>query len=894
MPENTPMNQHAPTLDRTTILHLVHAEHGDPFSVLGPHLVKVEDKVSVAVRVLWPGADHVAIVDRKTDEVIQQMARIHHAGLFEALLVGIDKIPDYCLRVVGWWGQPLNIEDAYAFGSGLSTYDLHLLREGTHHESYEKLGSQLTVDTGVPGVRFAVWAPNARRVSVVGDFNEWDGRRHPMRLHPDAGVWEIFIPRAAVGARYKFEIASKRGGPPALKADPYAFYHELRPQTASVVCDISDFKWTDDEWMTSRRDTDWNREPVNIYEVHLGSWLRDSENPGSPMSYRVLADRLGDYMVEMGYTHIELLPITEFPYDPSWGYQPLGQFSPTSRYGTPKDFQYFVDHIHEKGIGVILDWVPAHFPKDAHGLARFDGTALFEHPDPRRGEHMDWGSLIYDYGRFEVRNYLITAALFWLDKYHIDGLRVDAVASMLYLDYSRKAGEWLPNEFGGRENLEAIEFIKMFNSAVHERHPGVLTIAEESTSWPMVSRPSHLGGLGFSMKWNMGWMHDTLEYFQMDPIFRKFHQHKLTFGIWYAWSENFVLSLSHDEVVHLKKSLIDKMPGDLWMKFAQLRLMLSFMYAHPGKKLLFMGAEFGQWHEWQFEVSLHWNLLDHQPHASLLRFSKHLNKLYKDEPALHEVDFSPAGFEWIDCKNAEMSVLSWIRFAEDRNDYLVFVANFTPVARYNYRVGVPDSGHYEEIFNSDSGLYWGSNVGNLGGVVSEKLALNERPYSVSLTLPPLGMIVLRWFVEKKPKEKDSSGTAGPQRKRHKRVIKKGPARLPAAEEETGSGTESEIVAPYEKPSSVRSAGSPSPGSDLRNAGKPDAGKPDAGKPDAGKPDAGKPDAGKPDAGKPDAVSPKTGTDSPDKGPDSSPPGKRSSNDRRPQAKAGKPKRRKRR
>ncbi|OGW23333.1 MAG: 1,4-alpha-glucan branching enzyme, partial [Nitrospirae bacterium GWC2_46_6] len=588
----------------------------------------------------------------------------------------------------------------------LTDFDLHLIGEGTHYKNYEKLGAHVVEIDGVKGVHFSVWAPNAKRVSLIGNFNHWDGKKHPMKLLGDSGIWETFIPGLGEGELYKFEIKSKYGGYKEQKADPFAFYFEVRPKSAAIVYSIEDkHKWQDSEWMETRRKTNRLESPVSIYEVHPGSWMRVPEENNRFLTYRELADKLIPYVKELGYTHIELLPLMEHPLDVSWGYQVIGYFAPTSRFGRPEDFMYFIDECHQNGIGVIMDWVPAHFPKDAHGLGFFDGTCLYEHEDPKKGEHKEWGTLVFNYGRREVANYLISNALFWLDKYHIDGLRVDAVASMLYLDYSREPGEWIPNIYGGNENLEAVAFVKRFNEVVHQYHPGVLTIAEESTSWPAVSRPTYVGGLGFSMKWNMGWMHDTIEYFSKDPVYRKFHTNSLTFSMLYAFTENFILPFSHDEVVHGKRSMFDKMPGDMWQKFAGLRTLYGYMYGHPGKKLLFMGSEFGQWSEWNSEESLDWHLLEYEPHQRLHRFVRDLNELYKSEPAMHEVDSEWYGFEWIDFNDSESSVISFIRRAKNPDDFLVFVFNLTPVPRFGYRLGVPNSGFYKEVLNSDSEIY---------------------------------------------------------------------------------------------------------------------------------------------------------------------------------------------
>ncbi|RMG72772.1 MAG: 1,4-alpha-glucan branching protein GlgB [Nitrospirae bacterium] len=626
-------------------------------------------------------------------------------------------------------------------GSIITEYDLYLFGEGNHLRAYEKLGSHIVEIDGVRGVHFALWAPNAEEVSLIGSFNNWDPSVHRMTPLGSSGVWYIFVPEIGEGELYKYQIKSRFNGEIRIKSDPYGFYFEQRPKTATIVYDITRYQWKDQQWMEARRKTDPLKRPMNIYEVHLGSWMRKPD--GSFHSYRELADLLIPYVKEMGYTHIELLPVTEHPLDESWGYQCTGYFAPTSRYGSPDDFKYFIDACHGSGIGVIMDWVPAHFPRDDFSLRRFDGTCLYEHEDPRKGEHKDWGTLVFNYGRHEVRNFLISSAFFWLDVYHIDGLRVDAVASMLYLDYSKAEGEWVPNEFGGRENLEAIAFLKKLNETLHLYYPGAVTIAEESTAWPGVSRPTYVGGLGFTFKWNMGWMHDTLEYFEKDPIFRKYHHSNLTFSLLYAFSENFVLPLSHDEVVHGKRSLLEKMPGDRWQKFANLRAMLGLMYGHPGKKLLFMGGEFGQPSEWDCNAELQWGLLEDEMHRKLRDYVKDLNRIYLTEPALYERDFEHEGFEWIDFSDVEESIISFIRRGYNHKNFLVFVCNFTPVPRHTYLVGVPEPGFYREILNSDSELYGGSNVGNLGGIEAVPHPVHGRPFSLNIALPPLGVLIFK-------------------------------------------------------------------------------------------------------------------------------------------------------
>ncbi len=637
-------------------------------------------------------------------------------------------------------GKSTALNNSHSF---LTDLDLHLIGEGSHYKIYEKLGAHLTNFNGVKGVNFAVWAPNAQKVSVIGNFNHWNKRNHPMRQIGSSGIWELFVPEVNEGEVYKYYVASKVRDYKEEKADPFGFYFEVRPKSASIVHDINKFKWTDDEWMSNRAQKNYLESPVSIYEAHLGSWRRAPEGGNRFLTYRELAHTLIPYVKEMGYTHIELLPIMEHPLDESWGYQVIGYYAPTSRFGSPEDFMYFLNECHLNNIGVILDWVPAHFPKDPHGLVSFDGTCLYEHEDPRKGEHRDWGTQIFNYGRHEASNFLLGNALFWLEKYHIDGLRLDAVASMLYLNYSREDGDWIPNIYGGNENLEAVAFLKKFNEVVHQYYPGVLTIAEESTAWPMVSRPTYLGGLGFSMKWNMGWMHDMLEYFSKDPIHRKYHHNNLTFSLLYAFTENFTLVLSHDEVVHGKRSMINKMPGDFWQKFANLRLLYGFMYTHPGKKLLFMGGEIGQWIEWRSNESIEWHLLQYEPHEKLQRYIKDLNNLYTQEPALYKVDFHHTGFEWIDFGDWEESIVSFIRRGKNTGDFLVIALNFTPVLRTGYRLGVPENGFYKELLNSDSNIYWGSNMGNAGGVYAEPIPRHGRPCSINITLPPLGMVVFK-------------------------------------------------------------------------------------------------------------------------------------------------------
>ena len=719
---------------------LVTGQHGDPFSVLGPH---PDGDERLTVRAFLPEARTVAVVPRDGSGTPHPLRPVHPAGLWEGTLPATLRA--YQLRVTDHEGRVSEIEDPYRFPSTLSDYDLHLLGEGTHYRVYDKLGAHQTRVDGVDGVIFAVWAPNAKRVSVVGDWNAWDGRRHPMRLHPGNGIWELFVPGVAEGARYKFEILDRWGKPLALKADPFAFAFEPdTPRTASVVADLDGHEWRDAEWMETRARHRAHEAPMAVYEVHLGSWRRAAGDGARFLDYHELARQLADYLTEMGFTHVELLPVMEHPFYPSWGYQTIGCYAPTRRYGTPTDFMAFVDHLHQRGIGVILDWVPAHFPQDAHGLAYFDGTHLYEHADPREREHPDWGTRVFNFGRREVGNFLLGNALFWLERYHVDGLRVDAVASMIYRDYSRKPGEWIPNQYGGRENLEALDFLRRLNEVVYGSRPGAITVAEESTAWPMVSRPVHLGGLGFGFKWNMGWMHDVLEYMRNDPIHRKYHHNQLTFGLLYAWTENFVLPLSHDEVVYGKGSLLRKMPGDDWQRFANLRLLYAFMWAYPGKKLLFMGGEFGQSSEWNHDQSLEWWLLDAGPyHRGVRGLVADLNRLYRALPALHQLDSDQAGFAWMDCDDWEQSAISFCRFAKDPADLVLCACNFTPVVRRGYRVGVPRPGYYAELLNTDSRLYGGSDVGHGGGVLAEPIPWHGQPHSLELTLPPLGALWLR-------------------------------------------------------------------------------------------------------------------------------------------------------
>lgn len=707
------------------------ARHYDPFSYLGLH---VENKRQV-FRTFLPFAAEVSLL---VNDKWQPLDKTHADGLFEWQGKG-DLVAPCQLKIVTS-GVTVIQADTYSFTPMLTADEIHLFAEGTLKLAYNTLGSHLCDHHGIQGVRFAVWAPNAERVSVIGSFNQWDGRINPMRSHGSSGLWELFIPNLGANTLYKFEIRNRHTGNILVKTDPYGTEFELRPGSAARVSDSNQHNWQDSEWLKSRHTADWLHAPFNCYEVHLGSWKRD-EN-GHFLSYRRLATELVGYVKEMGYTHIELLPVSEHPLNESWGYQTTGYFGVTNRFGKPDDLRFLIDAFHQNNIGVILDWVPGHFPKDDWALARFDGTPLYEHADPRLGEHQDWGTYIFNYGRNEVRNFLIANAYYWLSEFHIDGLRVDAVASMLYLDYSRKAGEWLPNKYGGRENLDVVDFIKQLNIMVHEDFPGALTIAEESTSWPMVSRPIYLGGLGFSMKWNMGWMNDTLSYFENDPIHRRYHQDQLTFGQLYAYSENFVLPFSHDEVVHGKKSLLDKMPGDTWQKFANLRLLLCYQMTSPGKKLNFMGNEIGQGREWNVNTSIDWHLLESNWHTGIQQTNRDLNQLYRNTPALYDLDFEHQGFDWIDCHDSEQSIISYIRRARD-GTFVIMLMNFTPVLRLGYRLGVPKSGKYTELFNSDAACYGGSNQGNGAGLHTDDVAWMNQAQSLLLTLPPLAGLVLR-------------------------------------------------------------------------------------------------------------------------------------------------------
>jgi 1,4-alpha-glucan branching enzyme len=748
------------TISSDRIDRIVSNQHQNPFEVLGPHQIESEGKKVWVVRVYQPNASKVTLLLPEERQEYPMTAE-HHPNFFECTLP-VQELNNYQIKITEG-DQERVIYDPYAFPSpALTEFDIHLFSEGNHQHIYEKMGAHVGEQAGVAGVYFALWAPNARNISVLGDFNNWDGRLHQMALGGN-GTWTLFIPSLTVGTAYKYEVKNQDGHA-YEKSDPYGFQQEVRPKTASIVTDLTSYQWQDTDWLDRRRHNDTLAQPISVYECHLGSWLHEgidvpatlpdgsqestvavSENkPGARfLTYRELADRLIPYVQELGFTHIELLPVAEHPFDGSWGYQVTGYYAATSRYGSPQDLMYFIDKCHQANIGVLVDWVPGHFPKDGHGLAFFDGSHLYEHADPRKGEHKEWGTLVFNYGRNEVRNFLTANAVFWFDKYHIDGIRVDAVASMLYLDYCREDGEWLKNQYGGRENIEAADFLRQVNHLIFSNFPGALSIAEESTSWPMVSWPTYVGGLGFNLKWNMGWMHDMLDYFEMDPWFRQFHQNHLTFSMWYNHSENFMLALSHDEVVHGKSSILNKMPGDDWQKFANTRCLLAFMIAHPGKKTLFMGMEFGQRSEWNVWNDLEWPLLQHEPHQQLKDFLSAAHRLYRSEPALYSQDFDEAGFQWIDCNDNNHSVISFLRRAKGSDEFVVVICNFTPQPQGNYRVGVPVHGFYEEIFNSDASIYGGSNMGNMGGKWADEWSIHNQPCSIDLCLPPLGVIVLK-------------------------------------------------------------------------------------------------------------------------------------------------------
>jgi 1,4-alpha-glucan branching enzyme len=713
---------------------LVAGRHGDPFAFLGMH----KASAGIYVRAMLPDAERMAVINAASGEIAAQGERIHPAGFFVASMPDRNAPFRYRLRVWrgGHWHE---FDDIYRFPPVLGELDIHLLVEGNHLASYQKLGAHALLHDGVEGVAFAVWAPNAQRVSLVGDFNAWDGRRMPMRKRHAGGFWELFVPGLRPGHLYKYELLGAHGELLPLKADPHAERAERPPGTASVIANPSRHVWQDGGWMNARAQRNDREAPIAIYEVHLASWRRPEH--GQYLSYRELAEQLVPYVADLGFTHIEVMPLTEYPFDGSWGYQPISLFAPTSRHGGADDCRAFIDACHRAGLGLWLDWVPGHFPTDAHGLGRFDGTALYEHADPRQGLHRDWNTLIYNYGRREVTNFLLSSALYWMREYHIDGLRVDAVASMLYLDYSRNAGEWIPNLFGGRENLDAIAFLRRMNELVFGEQTGATTAAEESTAWPMVSRPVYVGGLGFGFKWNMGWMHDTLRYMSKDPIHRKYHHNDMTFGLLYAFHENFILPLSHDEVVHGKGSLLGRMPGDRWQRFANLRAYFAFMWTHPGKKLLFMGGEFGQEHEWNHDSGLDWHSLADPFHAGVRALMRDLNRLYRATPALYRLDCEPQGFSWIDAANGAESILSYLRRGREEHELAVIVCNFTPVPRHDYRIGVPRPGHYRERINTDASIYGGSGVGNAGGLDAEPHPMHGHACSLRLNLPPLGVLI---------------------------------------------------------------------------------------------------------------------------------------------------------
>ena len=729
----------ATTLNKSEIKAIVDGHLGDPFSLLGAHQLKTKTGPTLAVRAYLPGALELQVLDLTPEPAPAQ--RVDDSGLFEVLLpVGQPEKP-YRLRAEFGSGPAVTFYDCYGFWPLLGEMDLYLFGQGNHYRIFDKLGAHLMEHQGVRGVLFAVWAPSAQRVSVLGDFNQWDGRRLQMRSRGESGVWEIFVPHLKPGELYKFEIRTAEGTL-LIKSDPYGYQNEQRPKNASVVT-VLDYQWSDRAWMERRAGRSFREEPLAVYEAHLGSWRRKGEHGERWLTYRQAAEELVPYVEQMGFNAIEFMPLAEHPFDGSWGYQVTGYYAATSRYGSPQDLMYLIDACHQAGLAVILDWVPAHFPRDAFGLEYFDGTHLYEHADPRQGAHQDWGTLIFNYGRNEVRNFLVANALFWMEKYHIDGMRVDAVASMLYLDYSREEGEWIPNRYGGRENLDAIEFMKNLNTKVYESFPGVMMIAEESTAWPGVTLPVHLGGLGFLFKWNMGWMHDMLSFMSTDPVFRRYNTDMLTFALLYAFSENFILPLSHDEVVHGKASLLSKMPGDDWRKFANLRLLLGYMYGEPGKKMLFMGGEIGQWSEWNHDASLEWHLLDHEPHQGLQRYVRDLNRLYRSQPALYQRDYEHEGFEWIDFRDVDATVVSFFRRGRNEDDVVIFVFNFTPVVRREYLIGVPRPGRYWELINSDAEIYGGSNVGMGGSALAEDRPIHGQPCALSLTLPPLGLLILK-------------------------------------------------------------------------------------------------------------------------------------------------------
>jgi len=743
-----------PVLTDAEIHSLVEGCNQNPHGLLGMH--PLGSKPGIVVRALIPDAAAIRIepVHDKTKPIIE-LKKIHTAGLFEGYSHNTSEVYAYDLVITYQDGRIYRTRDPYSFLPTISDFDLYLFNAGDARRIYRHLGAHLRIIDGVPGTSFAVWAPCAKRVSVIGTFNNWHGRVHQMRMLGASGVWEIFIPGVKQGDLYKFELVDPQGNL-RIKTDPYGFFFEIPPKNASIVWDMSSFCWNDDKWLEKRAHTQWLSQPISIYEVHLGSWRKKS--PVESYSYTELAPMLIDYLRKTGFTHVEFLPVMEHAYYPSWGYQVTGFYAPTSRYGTPNQFMALINDLHQAGFGVIIDWVPAHFPADEWALAHFDGTAVYEHEDPRLGKHQDWNTLIFNYGRYEVLNFLIANALFWCEQYHVDGLRVDAVASMLYLDYSRKPGEWIPNKYGGKENLEAIAFLQKFNHLVHTEYPGILTIAEESTAWPMVTRPPYLGGLGFTLKWDLGWMHDTLRYFSRDPIYRKYHHNDLTFAMMYRYTENFVLPLSHDEVVHGKRSLIGRMPGDQWQQFANLRALFVYQWTFPGKKLLFMGSEFAQYREWDVNGQIDWHLLESPHHKGVQKLITDLNALYRQEPAFFEAEHEPAGFSWIDCTDSLHSVIAYLRHTTSKSRFALVVLNLTPVPRFNYRIGLPLGGKWIEVLNSDSDLYGGSNLGNFGAVTAEPTPWHNQPYSAEFTLPPLAGLI---FTPESQRQEPHSTTSDP-------------------------------------------------------------------------------------------------------------------------------------
>lgn len=731
--------------DKKAIEKIINFEEDEPMEILGRHYIKTED--CTVINAYLPRAEEAWVQFTNKKNIEKFLMTNLNSGFYQLVLNEEEKNEKYKICFKDQSGYIEERVDPYSFSTEITDYDIYLLGEGNYFRAYEKFGAKIKVKDGIKGVQFTVWAPHARTVSVIGNFNHWRPGSHPMNRVKLTGIWDLFIPGLNEDELYKFAIKTPEGHI-LSKSDPYAFKAEIRPNTASVISSLEKYKWSDEKWISEREKDDHFSKPISIYEVHLGSWKRDGKKNWDFLSYKDFAHDLINYVKEMGYTHIELMPIMEHPLDASWGYQTISYYAPTSRFGNPEEFMYFIDLCHQNNIGVILDWVPSHFPKDMHGLNTFDGRQIYAYEDWKRGEHKEWGTLVFDFFRPEVKSFLISNALFWIDKYHIDGLRVDAVASMLYLDYSRKDSDWSPNMFGGREHLEAIDFIKKLNEVIHSEYKGVLTIAEESTSWGGVSRPTYLGGLGFSMKWNMGWMHDTLEYFCKDPIYRKYHQDMLTFSMIYAFTENFVLPISHDEVVYGKRSLLEKMPGDDWQKFANLRLFLGYMYSHPGKKLLFMGADIAQRDEWNFNSSLDWHLLNYEPHKKIKKYMQDLNKLYKENKALYEVDFDWTGFEWVDFSDATQSIVLFIRWSKNKEEMILVCCNMTPTPRYDYRIGIPKFGFYREIFNSDSEVYGGANIGNMGGVKSDDISWHSKPYSINVNLPPLGITLLKYEAQK--------------------------------------------------------------------------------------------------------------------------------------------------